>query len=65
MEQWRRRLTVNMDSAAAPDAQDGGADEPAEDMAQDEEAAGGSYEFVPEGERKQAGTLLFQPCLSS
>jgi hypothetical protein len=62
MEQWRRRLSVNMDSAAAPDAQDAAADEAADDMTQDEDAAGGSYEFVPEGDRKQAGTPQLQPC---
>lgn len=52
MEQWRRRLSVNMDSTAAPEAGGGAAEDP------DEDTAGGNYEFVAEGERKQAGTLL-------
>lgn len=55
MEQWRRRLSVTMDSAAPDEARGGPEEEPAEDMAQDEDVAGGNYEFVPEGERKQAG----------
>lgn len=56
MEQWRRRLSIAQDSAAA-DASDSAATEaPAEEEKPGEDVAGGSYEFVAEGECKQAGT---------
>ena len=62
MEQWRRRLSVTMDSAAPDEARSSAQEEPADDMAQDEDAAGGNYEFVTEGERKQTGKEQLLSC---
>ena len=52
MEHWRRRLTVTADAQQAPDV----AQEPDQAL-QDEGAAAAEYQYLPEGERREAGTV--------
>lgn len=56
MERWRRRLTVTADTQQAPDE----AHEPdqAQASVQDEGAAAVEYQYLPESERREAGTAL-------
>ncbi len=64
MEQWRRRLSITMDSAA-PDAGDGAAQDHDEDMTNEDNTAGGNYEFIANGDRKQTGMPLSLTALLS
>ena len=53
MQQWQRRLSVNSDAGKVSEKEqeeDPGAD--------DEETAGGQYEFVEEGAAQEAGMLV-------
>ncbi len=58
LQQWQRRLSVKADAGKVSEEEQAGAgaaeEEPA---ANDAEAAGGQYEFVAEGEARQAGVL--------
>lgn len=58
MQQWQRRLSVNSDAGKVSEKEQAGAGAEEDPGADDEETAGGQYEFVEEGAAQEAGMLV-------
>ncbi len=57
MQQWQRRLSVNSDANKVSDKEHTSAGAEEDLGADDDETAGGQYEFVEEGVAQQAGMI--------
>ena len=61
LQQWQRRLSVNTDAAKGLEEEQARAAAEEQPAGTADDAQGGQYEFIAEGDAQQAGAQLWSP----